>query len=139
MWHQSNIHYIAKCMWTTDHYTHIWAFPKLSPQGCKHIIVYNVFAVVLRFLFTESQSHSSMPMYCNSVKTGLPRLVHKNISGLHTALTSTKLNTFGMNCNFVHHMFSPNIKPCLSNAFTAEWAQIPIATLPNLVKSLPKM
>ena len=32
-------------------------------------------------------------------RKGLPRLVWKNLTGLHRALSSTPLNTFGMNWN----------------------------------------
>jgi hypothetical protein len=74
-------------------------------------------------------------------RNGLLRLVWKNLTGLHRALTSTPSNTFGMSWNadwepglIAQHQRGPN----LTNVLVAEWKQVPAAMFQRLVESLPR-
>ena len=60
-----------------------------------------------------------------------------NLTGLHRALTSTTLNTFGMNWNAARPN-RPISVPDLTNAVVAERKKIPAAMLQHLVESLPR-
>jgi hypothetical protein len=57
------------------------------------------------------------------------------VAGLHRALTSTPLNTFGLNWNVV---CEPTSASDLSHALVAEWKQVPTALYQHLMESLPR-
>jgi hypothetical protein len=57
-------------------------------------------------------------------RNALSRSVFQSFTGLHRTLTTTPSNTFGM--------------PDLTNAFVAEWKQVPAAMFQHLVESIPR-
>ncbi|KAK6322616.1 hypothetical protein J4Q44_G00074080 [Coregonus suidteri] len=68
-------------------------------------------------------------------RNGLSRSVWKNLTGLHSALTSTPSNTFGMNWNADCELglIAPASVPDLTNA------RVPGAMFQHLVESLPRI
>ena len=61
------------------------------------------------------------------------------MTGRHRALTSTQLNTFGMNwsADCEPALIAPTSVPDLTNASVFEWKQVPVAMCQHLVESLP--
>ena len=71
-------------------------------------------------------------------RNGLSRSVWKNLTGLHTALTSTPLNTFGRNWNTNCEPGLITQHQCPTTALVAEWKQVPAAMFQHLAESLPR-
>ena len=69
-------------------------------------------------------------------RNGLLRLVWKNLTGLHRALTSTPSNTFWdeLERRLQARQHRPTSVPDPTNAFVAEWKQVPTA----MFQSLPR-
>jgi hypothetical protein len=67
-------------------------------------------------------------------RNGVSRLVWKNLTGLHRALTSTPSNTIGMNWNVACEpgLIALHQYPNLTNAFVSEWKQVPSAMFQHL-------
>ena len=73
-------------------------------------------------------------------RSGLLTSVWNNLTVLHRALTSTPLNTIGMNWNA---NCEPGLNrltsvPDLTIALVAEWKQVPAEMFQHLVESLPR-
>lgn len=111
-------------LWTPDHHTHIWAFPK---------ILYTEYVCVCCSIKISLQWNDNAPVH-QEVQEDMKC---QGWSG-RTWTTSILLNTFGMiwNADCTSGLFTS--VPNLTNAVVAEWAQTFTAMRQNLVES-PRM
>lgn len=134
-WTNTWVHYTQYHQKSVD--THLWALPQTTATMFKaHDCIgkdRSLDAVALEFRFTTTKRPKPVPVcWCPCSQPE----VHKDMvclgwcgrmSGLHRALTSSSLNTSGINWN-------TDCVPCLLiDALVTEWAQIPISTFQNKV------
>lgn len=96
----------------------------------KHSIVQDIYTILYNRVFQTCFS-MTVPLYTKQglLRHGLSKLDWKNLTGLHTALTSTQLITFVINWNLAP-------VPDLTNDLVPVDGQIPTVTMQNLVESL---
>jgi hypothetical protein len=107
-----------------------------------------IFQMILCFQLCDSSLEKALSCFSMTLppctkqgpyKNDLSRLVWKNWTGLHRALTSIPSNIFGMNWNADCEPGLIAQHPCRTSLMLmAEWKQVPTSMFQHLVESLPR-